>query len=164
MLLTLLPSDLFGESTTPYLIRYIVIIGLLFLLMLAILFFVIMYYRRTLGYIQSIALTDPLTGGHNVIVGIKAPRQTDSRRLSRPLTIHTVHGAHYQNHRIACLFYMTFSGFLLYSFEITFKAILPFLPLITKGLFLQKLVAPHPQQKNRYRAHSRCQAPIEILI
>lgn len=67
MLLTLLPSDLFGESTTPYLIRYIVIIGLLFLLMLAILFFVIMYYRRTLGYIQSIALTDPLTGGHNVL-------------------------------------------------------------------------------------------------
>ena len=100
----------------------------------------------------------------HTIVGIKAPRQTDSRRLSRPLTIHTVHGAHYQNHRIACLFYMTFSGFLLYSFEITFKAILPFLPLITKGLFLQKLVAPHPQQKNRYRAHSRCQAPIEILI
>lgn len=65
VLLTLVPSDLFGENTTPHLFRYIVIIGILSLVMLVILSSTAWYYRRILGHIQSIALTDPLTGGSN---------------------------------------------------------------------------------------------------
>ena len=65
MLLTLISADLFSEDTTPYLIRYITIIGILTLVMLTILASVVWYYRRTLGHIRAIALTDPLTGGHN---------------------------------------------------------------------------------------------------
>lgn len=65
MLLTLISADLFSEDTTPYLICYITIICFLALVMLAILSSVIWYYRRLVSHIQSIALTDPLTGGHN---------------------------------------------------------------------------------------------------
>lgn len=65
MLLTLVTADLFSENTTPYLVRYIMIIGVLFFVMLAILFFVVWYYHRALEYIRGIALTDPLTGGQN---------------------------------------------------------------------------------------------------
>lgn len=65
MLLTLISADLFSEDTTPYLIRYITIIGILTLVMLTILASVVWYYRRTLGHIRAIALTDPLTGGYN---------------------------------------------------------------------------------------------------
>lgn len=65
MLLTLISADLFGENTTPYLIRYIAIIGILALVMLAILSSVVWYSRRTLRHIRAIALTDPLTGDYN---------------------------------------------------------------------------------------------------
>lgn len=65
MLLTLVTADLFGESTTPYLIRYVAIIAFLFLVMIVIALSVIWYYRRILEHIQAIALTDPLTGGYN---------------------------------------------------------------------------------------------------
>lgn len=65
MLLTLVTADLLGESTTPYLIRYVAIIAFLLLVMIAIALSVIWYYRRILEHIQAIALTDPLTGGYN---------------------------------------------------------------------------------------------------
>ncbi len=65
MLLTLVPTDLFGDNTMPFLVWYIVIICCLFLLMLVILLIVAWYYRRILAHIKGIALTDPLTGGHN---------------------------------------------------------------------------------------------------
>ena len=65
MLLTLVTADLLGESTTPYLIRYVAIIAFLLLLMIAMELSVIWYYRRILEHIQAIALTDPLTGGYN---------------------------------------------------------------------------------------------------
>lgn len=65
MLLTLVTADLFSEDTAPYLIRYIAVICFLILVMAAILFAVAWYYRRAVRHIQAIALTDPLTGGHN---------------------------------------------------------------------------------------------------
>lgn len=65
MLLALISADLFSEDTTPYLTRYVMIIGVLTLVMLIILSTVVWYHRRALGRIRSVALTDPLTGGRN---------------------------------------------------------------------------------------------------
>ena len=53
MLLTLVTADLLGESTTPYLIRYVAIIAFLLLVMVAIALSVIWYYRRILEHIQG---------------------------------------------------------------------------------------------------------------
>lgn len=65
MLLTLVTADLFSSDTAPYLVRYIVVICFLFLVTAAILCSVAWYYHRTMKQIQSVALTDPLTGGYN---------------------------------------------------------------------------------------------------
>ena len=65
ILLTLVTADLFSEAAAPYLTRYLAIIISLFLVTAAILLSVTWYYRRMMGHIQTIALTDPLTGGHN---------------------------------------------------------------------------------------------------
>lgn len=67
MLLSLLPSNLFSEGTQVYLTHYIVIIGIMAFVMLLIFATAVWYYRRALKHIQSIALTDPLTGGPNYL-------------------------------------------------------------------------------------------------
>ena len=65
MLLTLVTADIFGKNIMPYLIRYVAIIGFLSFATLAVIFVVAWYYRRALGHIRAVALTDPLTGGCN---------------------------------------------------------------------------------------------------
>lgn len=65
MLLTLVTADLFGETTAPYMLRYIAIICILSFAVIIVLSSVAWYYRRTLRHIRSIALTDPLTNGQN---------------------------------------------------------------------------------------------------
>ena len=67
MLLSLLPSNLFSEGTQGYLTHYIVIIAIMAFVMLLIFATAVWYYRRALKHIQSIALTDPLTGGPNYL-------------------------------------------------------------------------------------------------
>lgn len=65
ILLTIVPSNLFSDSTAPYFIRYIAIICFLSLIVLLVFLAVPWYYHRTLDHIQTVAFTDPLTGGHN---------------------------------------------------------------------------------------------------
>lgn len=65
MLLTIVTADAFSDSVTPYLVRYVVIIAALTLVMVTVMASLAWYYRRALGRIRSVALTDPLTGGKN---------------------------------------------------------------------------------------------------
>lgn len=67
VLLTLLPMDLFTEGTPVYLLRYVVIIGLLAGVLLLLFLCVVLSYRRSYKTIQAVAFTDPLTGGKNRI-------------------------------------------------------------------------------------------------
>jgi diguanylate cyclase (GGDEF)-like protein/PAS domain S-box-containing protein len=67
MLLTLVTDDLFGAGSQMYLVRYVVIIGIMAVAMLLLVAFLIWYYRRSIRRIQSVAMTDRLTGGNNYL-------------------------------------------------------------------------------------------------
>lgn len=65
ILLTIVPSTLFSDSTAPYFNRYTAIICFISLVVLLLFLFVPWYYQRALQHIKSVAFTDPLTGGYN---------------------------------------------------------------------------------------------------
>ncbi|EJX01308.1 signaling protein [gut metagenome] len=67
ILLTLVPANLFGRGTEVYLHRYGWIVLSAVLIMLLIIGFIIWFYRRSLECIRNVALTDPLTGGLNLV-------------------------------------------------------------------------------------------------
>ncbi len=67
LLLTLIPSDLFSRGTEIFMTCYVLIVGITALVMLLILIAVVWFYHCTLKRIQTVALTDPLTSGSNLL-------------------------------------------------------------------------------------------------
>ncbi len=65
ILLTFLPSNLFSQGTEIYLFRYTGIIVVLILSALLIFSYIVWSSRNSMKKLQTIALTDPLTGGFN---------------------------------------------------------------------------------------------------
>lgn len=65
ILLTLLPADLFSQGTGRYMVRYVLITGLLILGAFLILAYIRHSSHHSLKKIQTVALTDTLTGGMN---------------------------------------------------------------------------------------------------
>lgn len=65
VLLTLVPTSQFSVGVDAHLIRYIAILFVMVVLMGLIFFYMVGVYRRSLKRIQSVALTDALTGGNN---------------------------------------------------------------------------------------------------
>lgn len=65
MLLTIVDADAFSETITPFLVRYVVVIAALTLVMAILIVSLAWYYHRVLSRLRAVALTDPLTGGHN---------------------------------------------------------------------------------------------------
>ncbi|EJW92325.1 hypothetical protein EVA_19568, partial [gut metagenome] len=67
ILLTLVPANLFGRGAEIFLKRYGWIVVITTLVMSVIIGFIIWFYRTSLKRIQNVALTDPLTGGLNLV-------------------------------------------------------------------------------------------------